>query len=207
MRISYWGNFKKILESSYVENIRYFVFEKNKISKEIKNYAIENDVNYYIVSSKSDMNRIIKNEVKPDLTLVGSFGLIFSEDMIEKLNRKIVNIHPGLLPDYRGRHPLPQAILNEEKYMGLTAHVLTKEIDKGFIIKKEKEKINYEESYKENEKKLLNLFPKVIDYVIKKYKKNKINFNYEYSRKGTYYKPLNSKELKRVIESKKLEEL
>ena len=45
------------------------------------------------------------------------------------LNKKIINIHPGILSQYRGRHPLPQAILNHETYMGITAHVLNKKID------------------------------------------------------------------------------
>ncbi|QXM05178.1 formyltransferase family protein [Crassaminicella indica] len=207
MKIAYWGHYKQIIHSKNIRNIKYFVFENEKSPKELLEYARKNNVRYYLIKSKNDMLNILKDEEIPDLTIVGSFGKIFTPEMIEYVERKIINIHPGILPFYRGRHPLPQAILNKETEMGITAHVLNQEIDYGEIITLKKLKIDYSKSYKFNEQKLYNLVPDVFDETIKKYIKREIKFLVNKGKKGTYYKPLNKNLLRKVINSNILKEL
>ena len=52
-----------------------------------------------------------------------------------------LNIHPSLLPKYRGRYSLPHAIFNNEKYTGITIHWIGSSIDNGKIIKQKRIKI------------------------------------------------------------------
>ena len=54
----------------------------------------------------------------------------------------MVNVHPALLPEYKGYHPVPYVILNEEKVHGITAHLINEEVDAGDIIQKESFPIN-----------------------------------------------------------------
>ena len=54
----------------------------------------------------------------------------------------MVNVHPALLPEYKGYHPVPYVILNEEKVHGITAHLINEEVDAGDIVQKESFPIN-----------------------------------------------------------------
>lgn len=207
MKISYWGNYKTIKNSKYIKDIVYFVFEENKCSEELINYANKNKIKYYIINSKKDMLDIIKKEELPDITIVGSFGKIFTREMIELLSMKIINIHPGILPNVKGRHPLPQTILNKEKEMGITAHVLNECIDSGKIVDLIKLNIDYKKSYKYNETKLLEKIPIIFDNVIDKFLNNNIDFSKEILSYGTYYPPLSYDMINKIININRLEEL
>ena len=59
---------------------------------------------------------------------------ILSEEFIESFSGNIVNIHPSLLPKYKGLNTHQRAIDANEKYAGCTVHYVTKEVDKGKII-------------------------------------------------------------------------
>lgn len=73
------------------------------------------------------------NEISP-VFLVASYGRIIPEKIIKLLSKGILNIHPSLLPKYRGPSPLPTAILEDTKKTGVTIMLLDKEIDHGPIV-------------------------------------------------------------------------
>ena len=66
---------------------------------------------------------------------------ILSKDFIKKFNGKIINIHPSLLPKYRGLNTHSRAINNKEKFAGCTVHYVTAKLDSGKIILQKKIKI------------------------------------------------------------------
>ena len=69
--------------------------------------------------------------------IVASYGKIIPEKIIDLPVHKTLNIHPSLLPKYRGPSPMPSAILNDEKKSGVTIIRLDKEMDHGPIIAQE----------------------------------------------------------------------
>lgn len=73
------------------------------------------------------------NEISP-VFLVASYGRIIPEKIIKLPSKGILNIHPSLLPKYRGPSPLPTAILEDTKKTGVTIMLLDKEMDHGPII-------------------------------------------------------------------------
>lgn len=94
--------------------------------------------------------------------LVASFGRILKHRVIASV-KWIVNIHPGLLPECGGRHPLPSAILNRHATMGMTAHFIDDErIDHGPIIARCELPIDYGRSYRANESRLLAELPAMV---------------------------------------------
>lgn len=201
--IIYFGNYDNIIFSQNFANIKYFVFERGKESKVIIDHLNE-DQEYFIINKIDDVLKIFCNK-DFDLVIVGSFGKIFKKKHINFFDKKIINIHPGLLPEYRGRHPLPQAILNKEKMMGITAHILTSKIDCGEIIETKKLKINFEDSYKSNEKRLFSFVPEIFDNIVKMFNINEIPFyNNQFYEIGNYYKPLQKEILLEVLNSDKL---
>ncbi len=75
------------------------------------------------------------NALKPDLLWVTDYKYLLPEAAYCKVKYGAINLHPSLLPKYRGRAPLNWAIINGENVVGLTAHFIDKGMDTGDVIK------------------------------------------------------------------------
>jgi phosphoribosylglycinamide formyltransferase-1 len=75
---------------------------------------------------------LIKHEV--DLIVLAGFMRILSNSFIEKFNKKIINIHPSLLPKYPGLKTHEKVMNNKDKYHGVTIHLVDEGLDSGPII-------------------------------------------------------------------------
>ena len=91
---------------------------------------------------------------------------ILSKNFIKKFKGKILNIHPSLLPKYKGLNTHMRALNNKEKYSGCTVHVVNSKLDSGKIILQKKVKISRNETKASLSKKILiqehKLYPKAI---------------------------------------------
>lgn len=83
---------------------------------------------------------VIKKE-KIEFICLAGFMKILSKKFIKNFNKKIVNIHPSLLPKYKGLNTHERAIKNKDKYAGCTVHYVTSKLDSGKIINQKKVKI------------------------------------------------------------------
>ena len=96
---------------------------------------------------------------------------ILSKNFIKKFKYKILNIHPSLLPKYKGLSTHKRAIENKEKYSGCTVHYVTSKFDSGKIIAQKKVKINKKDSPNTLQKKILKqehiLYPETIKKIFK----------------------------------------
>jgi len=72
-----------------------------------------------------------------DLFIVASYGKIIPKSIIDLPRHKTLNIHPSLLPEYRGPSPLPSAMLDNAKRTGVTIMRLDEEMDHGPIVAQE----------------------------------------------------------------------
>jgi methionyl-tRNA formyltransferase len=80
-------------------------------------------------------------EARPKLAVLASFGAIIPKEILNIFPLGIINIHPSLLPKYRGPSPVQAAILSGEKTTGVTIIKLDEMVDHGPILAQEKEKI------------------------------------------------------------------
>tara|TARA_B100001057_G_scaffold164704_1_gene165249 strand:+ start:568 stop:867 length:300 start_codon:yes stop_codon:yes gene_type:complete len=91
---------------------------------------------------------------------------ILSRDFIKDFKGIILNIHPSLLPKYKGLKTHERALSNNEKYSGCTVHFVNSRLDSGRIILQKKVRINKNETTKSLAKKVLvqehKLYPKAI---------------------------------------------
>ena len=71
---------------------------------------------------------------------------ILSKNFITKFKGKILNIHPSLLPKYKGLNTHQRALDNNEKYSGCTVHFVNSKLDSGKIILQKKVKISKNET-------------------------------------------------------------
>jgi methionyl-tRNA formyltransferase len=81
-----------------------------------------------------------------DLFVVAAFGLIFGKRTLAIPRLGAVNIHPSLLPRYRGATPIPAAILEDARETGVSLIVMSEGIDTGAVISQEREKVGCEDT-------------------------------------------------------------
>ena len=105
-----------------------------------------------------------------DLICLAGFMKILSGKFIKKLNKTILNIHPSLLPKYKGLNTHNRAIQNKDKYSGATVHIVNDKLDSGKIILQKKVKIFKNDTEKKLAKRVLKqehiLFPKALDLAL-----------------------------------------
>ena len=97
-----------------------------KISNKVFNYKNK------IIAEKKIISEINNKKIK--LICLAGFMRILSKNFIKSFKGKILNIHPSLLPKYKGLNTHKRALLNNEKYSGCTVHFVNSKLDSGKII-------------------------------------------------------------------------
>ncbi len=139
---------------------------------EVKSFALERGID----CQTFDKIRFHMEEVKKidfDISVVASFGQILPDEFLE--HRLSINVHPSLLPKYRGASPIQSAIINGDDMTGVTIMKVASEVDAGDIISQKCYPIKGE-YYLELEEKLASIGGEMIVDVIENYKKGIINF-------------------------------
>ena len=106
---------------------------------------------------------------KIDLICLAGFMKILSKEFIKKFKGKILNIHPSLLPKYKGLNTHIRVIENNDKYSGSTVHVVTSKLDSGKIIIQKKIKVNKNDNIKSLERRILKVEHQIYPKAIKKF--------------------------------------
>jgi methionyl-tRNA formyltransferase len=125
------------------------------------------------VKVNSDKGINLLEHSAPDLIIVSSFNQIISKHVMEIPKLGIINVHPSLLPKYRGPFPDKAVLLNDEKETGVTIHYLTEEIDRGNIITQQRLEILPEDNCRILRKKLALLSEEMVAETVKLFKNNK----------------------------------
>ena len=132
-----------------------------KIKKKVYNYDKKE------ISEKRILKDLNLNDIK--LICLAGFMKILSKDFIRKYQGKILNIHPSLLPKYKGLNTYYRAIQNKERYSGCTVHLVSSKLDSGKIILQKKVKLSKKETPLSLQKKILKqehkLYPKAINKI------------------------------------------
>ena len=129
-----------------------------KIKKKILNFK------NIKIAEKRLLNLLKQNRIK--FICLAGFMKILSSKFIKQFNGKIINIHPSLLPRYKGLNTHSRAIQNKDKFTGCSVHYVTEKLDSGKIILQKKIKILKKDTPKSLAKKVLKqehkLYPKAI---------------------------------------------
>jgi len=105
------------------------------------------------IGEKKLLALLIKKKIK--FICLAGFMKILSKNFIKKFDGKIINIHPSLLPKYKGLNTHQKAIINKDKFSGCTVHYVNSKIDSGKIILQKKVKINKNDNEFSLKKKVL----------------------------------------------------
>ena len=97
--------------------------------------------NSYSIKNTEKKILILLMKEKISFICLAGFMKILSKDFIKNFSGKIINIHPSLLPKYKGLNTHHKAIANKDKFAGCTVHYVTEKLDSGKIIMQKKIKI------------------------------------------------------------------
>ena len=132
--------------------------KKFKIKKKVFNFKNKK------LSENNLLSILKKNNI--EMICLAGFMKILSKNFIKKFNGQILNIHPSLLPKYKGLNTHQRVLKNKEKYSGCTVHFVNAKLDSGKIILQKKVKISKNENKNSLAKKILvqehKLYPKAI---------------------------------------------
>ena len=117
-------------------------------------------------SENKILNYINKKNIK--FICLAGFMIILSKNFIKKFKGKIVNIHPSLLPKYKGLNTYQRALKNKEKFAGCTVHYVTNKLDSGKVILQKKVKIKKNDTVNSLRKKVLKKEHQIYPSAIRK---------------------------------------
>ena len=114
------------------------------------NYAKKYKIPYLLIDTKNKNyeNKILLNLKKHKISFIclAGFMKIVSKKIINTYNKKIINIHPSLLPKFKGLNTFSRVIKNREKKTGCTVHYVNSKLDDGDIIVKKMFYLNANEN-------------------------------------------------------------
>ena len=172
------SNLKELIKYSKKNNTNWKIKLVISNKKEAKglNYAKKNKIISYVIEKKKNLfekkalNYLKKNKIS--LLCLAGFMRILSKEFIQKYKFKIINIHPSLLPKYKGLNTHERAIKAGDKYAGSTVHYVNAKLDSGKKILQTKVKIFKTDDAKSLAKKVLKaehlIYPKAVNIVCNK---------------------------------------
>ena len=126
----------------------------------VNNHDYSERINF----DKALLDKVVKYD--PDYLILAGFMRILSAEFIKEFNKPIFNVHPSLLPKYKGLNTHKRAIENNDKFSGCTVHYVTPKLDSGKIILQKKVKIFKKDNPKSLAIRILKqehiLYPKAI---------------------------------------------
>jgi len=148
-----------ISNTRYAKGLKYSI--KYNIQKKIINFKNKK------IAEKKILKFLLTKKI--NLICLAGFMKILSKNFIKKFKGKIINIHPSLLPKYKGLNTHKKAIENNDKFAGCSVHFVTARLDSGKIIMQKKIKIQKRDTIYSLAKKVLKkehlLYPAAINKI------------------------------------------
>jgi methionyl-tRNA formyltransferase len=142
-----------------------FVFSdlKEKRNDQIISFCKKEKIECFPDNKISDLNILERiKEKKIDIVVCNNFKKMVNDSVLKSTKFGGINLHSSLLPQYKGRAPLSWAIINGEKYTGITVHFIDKTLDGGNIILQRKIPIKYSDTYSSLLERNIQLEPELL---------------------------------------------
>jgi phosphoribosylglycinamide formyltransferase-1 len=170
-------NFKNLIQYSLKKKSKFKIklaVSNNSNAKGLE-YAKKFQIKKKIINYKNLTNSEIHilndlNKKNINIICLAGFMRILTANFIKKFKGKIINIHPSLLPKYKGLNTHQRVLDNKEKYSGCTVHFVNSKLDAGKIILQKKVKIFKNDTSEKLSKRILKqehlLYPKALEKII-----------------------------------------
>ncbi len=140
---------------------------------EVGKWAMENKIKLYDPENPNTIS-FIENIalIAPDIFVLSAYGHILSGDLLRVPKKGGINIHPSLLPKYRGAAPIQRAIMAGEKKTGITIFFMDEKIDHGKIILQKEIEIAENDTYGSLSQRLSSLGAEMVIEALRAIEKN-----------------------------------
>jgi len=170
-------NFKNLVQYSLKKQSKFKIklVVSNNLNAMGLEYAKKFKIKKKIINYKNLTNseiRILNDLNKENINIIclAGFMRILTANFIKKFKGKIINIHPSLLPKYKGLNTYQRVLDNKEKYSGCTVHYVNSKLDAGKIILQKRVKIYKNDTSQKLSKRILKqehlLYPKALEKII-----------------------------------------
>ena len=173
------SNLKSLIKHSKKKNsfINIILVISNNPEAEGLKYASKSKIKIYGIkfTKKSNFeNNSLKllKKYNIDIICLAGFMKILSGNFIQKFSKPILNVHPSLLPKYKGLNTHERAIKNKDKFAGASIHKVTEKLDSGKVILQKKVKILKSDNVRSLEKKVLKIEHEIYPKAIRKFLTN-----------------------------------
>ena len=170
------ANLKSLINFSKKKNspIKIVLVVCNNNNAKGISYAKKSKIKFLIINYKNKKkaeNKILKNLKKNKINLIclAGFMKILSKKIINVYKNRILNIHPSLLPKYKGLNTHKRVIKNKEKFTGCTVHLVSSKLDSGKIILQRKIKVLKKDNENSLSKRVLKVENLIYPKAIKKF--------------------------------------
>ena len=170
------SNLKSLINFSKKKNspIKIVLVVCNNNNAKGISYAKKSKIKFLIINYKNKKkaeNKILENLKKNKINLIclAGFMKILSKKIINVYKNRILNIHPSLLPKYKGLNTHKRVIKNKEQFTGCTVHLVNSKLDSGKIILQKKIKILKKDDENSLSKRLLKIENLIYPKAIKKF--------------------------------------
>ncbi len=144
------------------------------VYKSVYDYAIEKNIPALRGKATDSKTLEFINQKSPDLIWVVDYKYLLPNAVLNAARLGAINLHPSLLPEYRGRAPVNWAIINGETELGLTAHFIDDGVDSGDILVQKKYMLANTEDINDALEKLYPLYRNITSEIFGLLKKDKI---------------------------------
>ncbi len=161
----------------YTGFLRKIFVEEKHFNQDLFNFANLRNIPLCAVNTIHDLDAKLEDDISVENSIGVSFGtgIIFQRRHIDLFKHGIWNIHPGKLPQNRGRHPISWSFINNDDYFYLSIHLINEQLDQGLLIHEERIKRDINDSQEHIMGKIESLLENdFIDCAICNYKRHKL---------------------------------
>ena len=159
----------------------------NKTSTGIIEYCSETNIPNFVGNPRNGAAMQFLKDKHVDVILSINYLFLIEKDIVEFPSKYCINIHGSLLPKYRGRTPHVWSIINNEKYTGVTAHLIDENCDTGAIVKQEKIEISEFDTGASLLEKYTPVYLKMITELLREVQEDNIIASVQDESKATYF--------------------
>lgn len=179
---------KKLNQSDHNIELAVGQSGENGWYKSIENTAKELEIPFTKKDEPNEKSFVKKlKELSPDLIILCGYSKYIGKRIREIPTHGCINLHAGLLPNYRGAAPLNWALINGEEKIGLSIIFIDDGIDTGPIASQETIKVSKEDTIRDILPKTLDIYPDMLIDVLNKIEKGTLNIKEQDRDEGSYY--------------------
>ena len=157
----------------------------NQVSAKGLDRAVSENITTHVIDHKhypsrelfdQEMIQVI-DSLKPDLVVLAGFMRILGDDFIDHYQHRLINIHPSLLPRYKGLYTHQKAIDNKDKTHGASVHYVGIELDSGPVVIQAEVPVQADDSAETLAARVLTLEHKIYPIAIKMHLDDRLKFD------------------------------